>query len=77
MVTQQQTEYHNKMANKHIGTNREKIEVIDEFRYSMIFPDQRESMECQKGLKKNSASLDIEEYDERGSICIIQNCGLA
>ena len=29
------------MANKYIETNREKIEVIDEFAYSMICPEKR------------------------------------
>ena len=75
LVAQQQTEYYsNKMAYKHTGPNREKTKVIDEFTYSMISTDQRESMECQLGLTKKNASLDTEEYDENQSICIIQSC---
>ena len=65
LVAQRQTEYHsNKMAYKHTRTNSEKTEVVDKFTYSMISPDQRESMECQLGLTKKNASLDTEEYDE-------------
>ena len=39
--------------------------MMDEFTYSMISPDQRESMECQLGLTKNNASLDTEENYEK------------
>ena len=39
--------------------------MIDEFTYSMISVDQRESMRCQLSMKKNNTSIDTEEYDEK------------
>ena len=42
-----------------------KTGVIDEFTYSMISPDQRESMECQLVWTKNNASLNTDKNDDK------------
>ena len=53
------------MTHEQIGTNSAKTEMIGGFTYSVLGPDQRESLECQMGLTKKSECLDLEGYDEK------------
>ena len=58
LLAQQQIEA---TTNQHIGTNSENTELTG----NMLGPDQRESREFQIDFTKNSASFDLQQYDEK------------